>query len=227
MSDTARPTSELTVQLVREAVLQQVAHVPEGAGLDEQTRALVELCVRACATTLDLEGTRVHVERALESGLTPTQVQEALLLISGIGLHCLLATSGIVADVLQERGDADYLAPLTPAQEELRAELVGDGAREANTARVAPGFLDNVVRLMAPEVARAVYAFRAAPFSTEAITPLQKELVGIAVDTMPSHRFLPTLRLHVDNAVRLGAGLRTITEVLDVAGAAPPHRGVW
>jgi alkylhydroperoxidase/carboxymuconolactone decarboxylase family protein YurZ len=220
-------SDELTVSAVRAEVLAQIHGVEEGAGLDEQTTALLELAVRACATTLDLVGTEDYLDRALDSGVTPEQVQEMLVLISGIGIHALLAGSRLVAQAIAKLPDPQYSGALTPDQEALRAELVGDGAREANTSRVAPGFLDNIVRLCDPEVARAIYAFRAAPFRTAALTALQKELIGIAVDTMPSHRFLPTLRLHVTNALSLGAGHAAIVAVLDIAGAAPPHRGVW
>ena len=72
-----------------------------------------------------------------------------------------------------------------------------------------------------------MFAFRAAPWGRYQLTKLQKEYIGIAVDTMASHRFLPTLRVHVQNALGLGAGTTALTEVIDLAGEAPPHRGVW
>lgn len=218
---------ELTVSAVRHEVLRQIDGVEYGAGLDPQTRALVELSVRACGTTIDRAGTREYLARALEVGVTPEQVQEMYVLISGIGIHAMLVGSQLVTDAMSTLPDERYSGALTSDQLALREELIGDGQREANTSRVAPGFLDNIVRLCDPDVARTIYAFRAAPFRTSALSALQKELIGIAVDTMPSHRFLPTLRLHVTNAVDLGAGRVAITEVLDISSAAPPHRGVW
>jgi alkylhydroperoxidase/carboxymuconolactone decarboxylase family protein YurZ len=218
---------ELSVASARRAVLESLTDADDGPVLDVMTRALLELAVRACGTTLDLQGTQLYLDRALAVGVTPEQVQEMLVLVSGIGIHAMLACSRLVAEAMAQLPDERYVAPLTPDQRALQAELIGDGAREANTSQVAPGFLENILRLCSPDVARAIYAFRAAPWRGTALTPLQKELIGIAVDTMPSHRFLPTLRLHVANAVALGAGRLTISEVLDISGAAPPHRGVW
>jgi hypothetical protein len=40
------------------------------------------------------------------------------------------------------------------------------------------------------------------------------------------HRYLPGLRLHLDNALRLGAGRIQLLEAMDLGAAAPPHRGV-
>ena len=218
---------ELTVTRVREAVLEMLTEAPDGEPLDTRTRALVEVAVRACGTTLDIEGTGRFVGRALTVGVTPEQLQEMFILISGIGLHCLLACSRLLRDAIVASGDARYDEALTGEQAALQQELIGDGLREARTAEVAPGFLDNILRLSGPATARAVYRFRAAPWLGTELSPLQKELIGISVDTMPSHRFLPTLRLHVRNAVALGGGRLAIAEVLDIAGAAPDHRGVW
>jgi hypothetical protein len=50
--------------------------------------------------------------------------------------------------------------------------------------------------------------------------------VGVAVDTMPSHRFLPTLLMHLRQTVLVGAGRRAILQVLDVAAATSLHPGV-
>jgi alkylhydroperoxidase/carboxymuconolactone decarboxylase family protein YurZ len=218
-------TVGLSVAEVRHEVLKMLTELQEGVRLDGKTHALIELSVRACGTTLDLNGTEIYLKRAIEAGVTLEQVQEMLVLISGIGIHSLLACSRLVAEVAAET-DPHYLEPLTTHQLELRTELVGDGAREANTSRVAPGFVDNIIRFCEPDVARAIFAFRAAPWLGQSLSALQKEFIGIAVDTMESHRFLPTLRLHVANAIQLGAGRLAVTEVLDISGAAPGHRGV-
>ena len=131
---------ELTVALVREVVLEAVTDAQPGGPLNPRTRALIEVAVRACATTLDTYGTRDFVDRALTAGVTPEQIQEAFVLISGIGLHCLLACSRLLKDALTDSGDARYETPLTPDQQALRQELIGDGERESRTAAVAPGF---------------------------------------------------------------------------------------
>jgi len=43
---------------------------------------------------------------------------------------------------------------------------------------------------------------------------------------VPSHRFLPTLRLHVERAIELGAGRTQILSTLELAATAPDHPGV-
>jgi alkylhydroperoxidase/carboxymuconolactone decarboxylase family protein YurZ len=218
---------ELTVERIGREVMSLMAGAPEGEGLDDPTAGLVALAVRSCATTLDLPGTREHLRLALDAGATGEQVQEMLVLISGIGIHGLIATSGIVADELGRRGDPAVVDELDAQRSERWKEVLDGEGREARIAAIAPDFWPNLVRLSPEQTVRAVMDFRAAPWSGTALTMLQREYIGISVDSMPSHRFLPTLRMHAQRARELGAGQAAVRQVLAIAAAASVHRGVW
>lgn len=218
---------ELTVEGIDAEVRALIADAPEGESLDAVTAALVGLAVRACGTTLDLEGTREYIGRVIDAGGTGEQIAEMMVLVSGIGIHGLIGPAGVVADVLRERGHEAMGEEFTPEQAAAWERLGGGDAREARVARVSPEFLPNLVRLVPEPMVKAVLDFRAAPWLSENLTTLQMELIGIGVDTMPSHRFLPTLRMHVGRALELGAGRRAIEEVLSISAAAPQHRGLW
>jgi alkylhydroperoxidase/carboxymuconolactone decarboxylase family protein YurZ len=217
----------LTVERIGQEVMRLMDGAPAGADLDGPTAALVELGVRACTTTLDLSGSRECLRRALDAGVTGEQVQEMLVLISGIGIHGLIATSGIVAEELRERGHPSMAGQLDVEQSERWKAILDGGGREARIAAIAPDFWPNLVRLSPEQTVQAVMDYRAAPWFGTTLSMLQRELVGIAVDSMPSHRFLPTLRMHVRRARELGAGRTAVWQVLAIAAAAPEHRGVW
>jgi alkylhydroperoxidase/carboxymuconolactone decarboxylase family protein YurZ len=53
-----------------------------------------------------------------------------------------------------------------------------------------------------------------------------KELIAMAVDATPTHRFAPGFRLHLANALQLGASRGEVEHSLDIAAAAPAHSGV-
>jgi hypothetical protein len=222
----ATRTDELSVEQVGHEVMALMAGAPAGEVLGESTAALVELAVRACGTTLDLPGTREHLRRALAAGVRGEQVQEMLVLISGIGIHGLIATAGIVADELRAHGDPAMVGDL-PSHTDRWASVVGAEGREARVGAIAPDFWPNLMRLSSEQTVQAVLDYRAAPWLGTQLSMLQREYIGISVDSMPSHRFLPTLRMHVLRARELGAGTAAIQQVLDIAAAAPPHRGVW
>jgi hypothetical protein len=64
------------------------------------------------------------------------------------------------------------------------------------------------------------------PWRTRALRGWVKELMSMATHATPTHRYLPGMRLHLTNAVRLGAGRAGILHALDIAAAAPSHPGV-
>lgn len=223
----ADQTSELTVERIGAEVAELLRDAPPGEPLTARTAALVGLATRACGTTLDLDGTREWTQRVLDAGGTAEQIAEMMVLISGIGIHGLIGTASAIARTLRDQDRPALAAQLTSEQQATWDRLIGDDAREARIARVSPDFLPTLVQLVPEPMIKAVLDFRAAPWSSRTLSPLQMELIGIAVDTMPSHRFLPTLRMHVGRALELGAGRREIEDVLALSAAAPAHRGLW
>ena len=116
-------------------------------------------------------------------------------------------------------------APLDEARAALHARFVGDDAYWDRMEREVPGFLDALLRF-SPEAFEAFFNYCALPWKSRALRALTKELISIAVDASPTHRYLPGFRLHLGNAIALGAGRKAILQALDIAAAAPPHRGV-
>jgi alkylhydroperoxidase/carboxymuconolactone decarboxylase family protein YurZ len=94
---------EVLLTDLRAEALELLKSVDEGDRLDEQTAALIGLAVRVTASTLDMEGSRTHAERALDAGATPDQVHETLVLVSGMGVHTLIEGSRRIADLLRAR----------------------------------------------------------------------------------------------------------------------------
>jgi alkylhydroperoxidase/carboxymuconolactone decarboxylase family protein YurZ len=55
------------------------------------------------------------------------------------------------------------------------------------------------------------------------LAPIVKELVYIAFDAAATHLYAPGLKLHMRNAVRLGATAEEITEVLEIVSIIGIH----
>jgi alkylhydroperoxidase/carboxymuconolactone decarboxylase family protein YurZ len=222
----SRDSRSISVAEVAAEVAALLDGVPEGTELDPRTAALVELAVVAAPTTLHLAKTSAALRRALDVGVTAEQLQETLVLVSGVGMHTLIGTASILADELRVGGDLALDLPLEGEAAEFARYLLDPGGREARVAQVSPDFWPNMLRLSPLSAVRAVAEYRAVPWASTTLTALQRELVGIAVDAMPSHRFLPTLLMHVRQATAQGAGRRAVRQVLDIAAAAPDHPGV-
>jgi alkylhydroperoxidase/carboxymuconolactone decarboxylase family protein YurZ len=219
------PRGGVTVADVRAEALSLLEPVPDGDDLDGVSAALITLAVHAAVSALDGDGTDRAIREALDAGAAAAQVHETLVVVSGLGVHTLMEGSRRVAAILRERGDSGLDAPLDEERTALRARMQGDDPYWDDFEREVPSFLDALLRL-SPEAYEAFFAYTAVPWRTGTVRGRVKELMSLASDATPTHRYLPGMRMHLANAVRLGAGRTAVLHALDIAAAAPLHPGV-
>lgn len=197
---------------------------PAAPPLGERLAALVAVACAASATTMDGEGVRVAAERALAAGATADEIHEAVLLVSALGAHALHVGTPVIAAVLRAHGGDPRLdGPPGPEAAE-RLSVLDDPYWQRLDAEM-PGFLDSLARL-SPAMFDAFRDYCGVPWRTGVLPAKEKELIYVAIDATPTHRFLPGLRFHARNALELGASRAELIGVLDVAEAAGPARGI-
>lgn len=221
--DASRPA--VSLERARTEALDLIERVPEGDDLDGMTDALIHLAVHSSVCTLDPDGMDRWIRRALDTGASAAQVNETLMVASGLGVHTLMEGTRRLAAALRERGDRSPDAPLDDEGAALRRRRQGDDPFWAGFEREIPGFLDALLR-QSPEAYEAFFDYCAVPWRTGTVPAVAKELMSMACDATPTHRYLPGLRLHLANAVRLGAGRRAVGRTLDIAATAPTHPGI-
>ena len=197
-----------------------------GAPLDPVDRVLVRLAVASATTSLDLAGMRGSIEEALDLGVTSEQIAEVLTLVAALGMHTLHEGVCELRGELDDRDDRAVLDdPLDEARVQLRARYETGSSYWDRLEAQLPGFLDGLLRT-APATYAGFFEFCALAWRHGSLAPLTRELVYLAIDATPTHRYGPGFRLHLDNARRLGASARQVRAVLDEAAGAQPHDGV-
>ena len=209
----------ITVEQIGTLADTLMASAPEGDPLDVVSAALIELGVAASVTSLDAAAIERSLDGALAAGATIAQAEEVIALVSGLGVHSLMMTMA----ALQARGGDR--GPLDIERQALWARHVGDNPYWAGFEREFPGFLDAMLRL-SPATFEGFFRYCAIPWTNNHVRARTKELVALACDASPGHRFLPGFRLHLGNALKLGIGRRAIREALAIAAQAPVHPGV-
>jgi hypothetical protein len=204
-------------QLAEDALID----LPEGGPLSPLDMALIRLGLSASVTTLDREAIKADVVAAFAAGASAAQVQEVVSLVSGLGVHSLMVTARLILEA--SRGDA-ALPPLSADEQALWDRHVGDDPFWSGFERELPGFLEAMLRL-APAQFSAFFDYCAVPWQSGTVRGRLKELIAMASDAAPTHRFLPGFRLHLHNAISLGVGRVAILQALDLAAAAPLHGG--
>lgn len=210
----------ITLEDLRSEATRLLDGVPEGDDLDAGTAELLAFAAHLSVTTLDTRGGLPHAQRALALGATQGQLVEILLLVSALGVHSLFEGVRLVRSL-----GAEGAEPRNPERQRLWDEHVGNDRYWSAFEQEVPGFLDGLLQASPPAFDQ-FFRYCALPWRSGLLAPLTKELVAMAVDATPTHRFLPGLRLHLRNAVKLGAGRRQVLQALDIAAASPAHPGI-
>lgn len=176
------------------------------------SRKLIELIgvvLNAACTNLNPEGTRRHIRAALEAGATREEIIFMLKCASVLSIHsCSLGAPILLEEAkeaLVQLSGAKRNEP-TPACDAMRA------AGQWNTAwdpfyELDPVWTD---QFMATGIAL---------YKSGVLGPKEIELVSIAVDASYTHMYAPGTRRHIKGALKAGATMEEIMEVLKLCVA--------
>jgi alkylhydroperoxidase/carboxymuconolactone decarboxylase family protein YurZ len=195
----------------------KLSSVPwKSATLSPKVKELLYIAIDSSTTHMYEPGLRVHIRNALRHGATRDEIMEVYQLTSSIGVHAVTMGVPALLDVMQQSGMTDVTSgPLTPRQEKLKAAFI------ANRGYWSP-LWDGVLAL-SPDFFEAYGEFSSVPWKTGTLEPKIRELVYIAVDAAATHLYEPGTRIHMENALRLGATPEEIMEVLALVSVLGVH----
>ena len=196
--------------------------VPEGEGLSDWHVALLRFALSASATSLDNETAEAASLAARQAGATTDQLQEIVTLITAIGVHAFFESTRILAS---QEGPLEDRGPFDEHRQALWDRYVGSRKYWNSMREEIPGFLESLLWL-SPEAFEAFIQYVGLPFRSQHVDTLTKELISMAADATTTHRYLPGMRMHLRNAVRMGAGRRAIEQALALAADGPLMVGI-
>jgi alkylhydroperoxidase/carboxymuconolactone decarboxylase family protein YurZ len=165
---------------------------------------LVSVSLNAACTNLNSEGTRHHIRAALEAGATREEILFVLKCGSVLSIHCCSQAAPIVL----EEAKAANVQPAsrtntepTPACDAMRKMGQWNTAWDPFFA-LDPVFTDEFM------------AMGASVYKSGAMSPKEVELLSIALDASVTHMYAPGTRRHIQNALKAGATMEEIMEVL-------------
>lgn len=215
----------VTLADLRAQALTRLDGTAEGAGLTPADSALIRLALALSPTCLNPAAIKIAGADALAAGVPGRALHEVAVLVSALGVHTLMAASGPLARLRAAAGEPVLSAPLSPEQTAIRDRRIGADRYWQRFETAVPDFLDPLLR-QSPPAFEAFFDYCALPWRDRTLSALQMELISLAVDACLTHRFGPGFRLHLDNALNLGAGRAAIIATLDLAAAAPAHDGI-
>jgi alkylhydroperoxidase/carboxymuconolactone decarboxylase family protein YurZ len=169
---------------------------------------LISIAVNAACTNLSAEGTRRHIRGALQAGATREEILMILKIASLLSIH----TCSLGAPILLEEAKAAGVkaTPREPAATPVCDKM--KAASQWNTAWDAFFEID-------PAWTEAIIAASIPVYASGVLSPKLAELLSIAVDASITHMYAPGARRHIQAALKLGATMEEIMEVLKVCVA--------
>jgi len=173
-----------------------------------KTVELVALAWCAACTNLNADGTRRHIRGALAAGATRQEIMMILKMASLLSIH----TCSLAAPILLEEAKA---AGVNPTPKESVATPICDKMKalgQWNTAwdpffQLDPVWTEEFIAAGAPVYVGGV------------LSPKLAELLSIAFDASITHMYAPGTRRHIKAALKLGATMEEIMEVLKICVA--------
>ena len=183
--------------------------------LPPKIKEFMYIAVDASTTHLYEPGLRIHIQNALRHGATKEEILEVYELASVLGIHTLTVGIPALLSELKRAGKPFEAVPLSPRQEELKREFT------ENRGYWTP-LWDDLLRLDADFFA-AYLQFSSVPWKSGTLEPKVKEFVYIAIDAATTHLYEPGIRIHIRNALALGATPQEIMEVLELVSSIGVH----
>ena len=169
---------------------------------------LISLAINVACTNLNADGTRRHIRAALDAGATREEILFVIKCATAMALHSCSLGAPILLEEAKAAGAAPKSAPAvpTPAVDKMKAIGQWNAAWD--------GFL-----ALDPAWTDAFMAMAAGIYGSGVLPAKEIELLSIAFDASFTHMYAPGTRRHIHNALKAGATMEEIFEVLKICVA--------
>jgi alkylhydroperoxidase/carboxymuconolactone decarboxylase family protein YurZ len=166
---------------------------------------LVSLAVNVACTNLNADGARRHIRGALDAGATRDEIQFVVKCAAAMAIHSCSLGAPILLEEAKAAGVAAKALPsvATPAVDKMKAIGQWNVAWDPFLA-LDPAWTD------------AFMAMGAGIYGSGVLPPKEVELLSIAFDASFTHMYAPGTRRHIQNALKAGAAIEEIFEVLKI-----------
>jgi alkylhydroperoxidase/carboxymuconolactone decarboxylase family protein YurZ len=179
--------------------------------LPRKTVELISVALNASCTNLNPDGTRRHIRAALEAGATRDEILLVLKMASLVSIH----SCGLGAPILLHEATYGALDAASVGRAE-RLKKAGDATPTVDKMRAIGQWNEawDPFYDLAPVWAEQFMAAGMGIYGSSVLPTKEIELLSIALDASYTHMFASGARRHIKKALKAGATLDEILEVL-------------
>ncbi len=197
------------------AYVNYIAAPWKAGALTPKTRELIYITINASTTHLHAPALRLHIAQALRHGATAGEIIEVFQLISVLGIHGVSMSMPILIEEAEAAGRGVYDRPYSPQQERIKAGFLS-----------ARGFWNpnwDAVLALLPDFMEAHVALSDVTIRQGTLEPKIREFILTAVDAATTHLWQPGVRYHARSALRYGATVEELAEVIAITSILGLH----
>jgi alkylhydroperoxidase/carboxymuconolactone decarboxylase family protein YurZ len=184
--------------------------------LSKKVQELVFLSVAASCTHIHLPAIRAHVTAALQAGATKDEVFEAIGLSYLLGVHTLTLGVPILFELMEELDISQENYKMDANREAIKQDFINQRGFWPETF--------TVLLNMDPDFFQSYTEFSSFSYSTsKALEPKVRELIVCAIDSATTHLYARGTKIHMKNALNLGATPDEIIEMLEITSLMGIH----
>lgn len=178
----------------------------QGNVLPRKLVELISLGINVACTNLNADGTRRHIRGARDAGASRDEILFVIKCASVMAIHSCSLGAPILLEEAQAAGMVTETATAqvaTPAVDAMKAIGQWNVAWDPFLA-IDPRWTD------------AFMAAGSSIYGSGVLSPKETELLSIAFDASFTHMYAPGVRRHIKNALKAGASVEEIFEVLKI-----------
>lgn len=176
--------------------------------LRPKIQEFIFIAVAASPTHIHVPGIKAHIQAALALGATAAEITEVIGLTTLLGIHTVTLGAPILLELMEEEG----IKNSTGADDSERQRIKDNFIRQR-------GFWTdtwNPILDLDPHFFEAYVEFSALPSKTNVLNPKDRELITCAFDAATTHLYARGTKIHMRNALKLGATPGEIMEMLEL-----------
>ncbi len=176
--------------------------------LKPKVQEFIFIAVAASPTHIHVPGIKAHIQAALALGATASEITEVIGLTTLLGIHTVTLGAPILQELMEEEGIEN-----TSSVDDSERQRIKD-----NFIRQRGFWTDtwNPILDLDPHFFEAYVDFSSLPSKTNVLSPKDRELITCAFDAATTHLFARGTKIHMRNALKLGATPGEVMEMLEL-----------
>jgi len=176
--------------------------------LAPKIQEFIFIAVAASPTHIHVPGIKAHIQAALALGATAAEVTEVIGLTTLLGIHTVTLGAPILLELMEEEGIKNATGVDDTERQRIKNNFVRQRGFWTDTWNpildLDPGFFEAYVE------------FSSLPSKTNVLDPKDRELITCAFDAATTHLYARGTKIHMRNALKLGASPGEVMEMLEL-----------